>query len=78
MFVPPDDGLRYSRNMSRLTEYTKNNLYIKLVFLYMITHNKFGNCNLWDTDCVKGQLVSYIARQQSGIDFKGRNVQSSA
>jgi hypothetical protein len=34
--VPPDDGPRYARNMYRLTEYTKNKLYIKLVFLYTI------------------------------------------
>ena len=32
--VPPDDGLRYARNMRRLTKYTKNELCIKLVFLY--------------------------------------------
>ena len=34
--VPPDDGLRYARNMLRLTKYTENKLCIKLVFLYMI------------------------------------------
>ena len=34
--VPPDDGPRYARNMKRLTKYTKNNLSIKLIFLYTI------------------------------------------
>jgi len=33
-FVPPYDWRRYARNMYRLTKYTKNNLRIKLVFLY--------------------------------------------
>ena len=37
MAEPPDDGRRYARNMQRLTKYTKNNLCIELVFLYMIT-----------------------------------------
>ena len=32
--VPPDDGPRYARNMQSLTEYTKDNLCIKLVFVY--------------------------------------------
>ena len=32
--VPPDDGPRYPRNMSRLMKYSKNKLCIKLVFLY--------------------------------------------
>ena len=32
--VPPDDGLRYARNMKRLTKYTKNKLCIKLFFLH--------------------------------------------
>jgi hypothetical protein len=30
--VPPDYGLRYARNMYRLTKYTKSKLCIKLVF----------------------------------------------
>ena len=34
--VPPDDGPRYSRNMYRLTKYTKNKLCIKLAFRYII------------------------------------------
>ena len=34
--VTPDGGPRYTRNMKRLTKYTKNKLYIKLVFLYTI------------------------------------------
>ena len=34
--VPPDDGPRYVRNMYRLTKYTKNKLFIKFVFLYII------------------------------------------
>ena len=32
--VSPNDGPRYTRNMNRLTKYTKNKLCIKLVFLY--------------------------------------------
>jgi hypothetical protein len=32
MVVTPDEGPRYARNMYRLTKYTKNKLYIKLVF----------------------------------------------
>jgi hypothetical protein len=35
--APPDDGLRYARNMWSLTEYTKNNLCIKFGFLCTIT-----------------------------------------
>jgi len=31
--APPDDGSRYARNMYSLTKYTKNKLFIKLVFL---------------------------------------------
>ena len=31
--VPPDDGLRYSRNVQRLTKYAKNKLFNKLGFL---------------------------------------------
>ena len=34
--VPPDDGLRYARNMQRLTKYTKNKLFIKLASLCTI------------------------------------------
>ena len=37
MVVPPGDGPRYARNIERLTKYTKNKLYIKLVFLYTST-----------------------------------------
>ena len=32
--VPPDDGPRYTRNMQRLTKYSKNKQCINLVFLY--------------------------------------------
>jgi hypothetical protein len=32
--VPPDDGHRYAPNMKRLTKYTKNRLYIKVMRLY--------------------------------------------
>ena len=35
-FAPPDDGLRYARNMQRLKKYFENNLCIKQVFLYTI------------------------------------------
>ena len=34
MVVPPNDGPRYTRNMYKLTKYTKNKLCTKLVFLY--------------------------------------------
>ena len=36
MFVPPDNGPTYDRNMWRLTKYTKNKFCIKFVFLYTI------------------------------------------
>ena len=36
--LPPDDGLRYARNMQRLTKYTQNKLYIKLVFCTQCTN----------------------------------------
>jgi len=36
MVVTPDDGPRYTRNMLRLTKYTKIKLFIKSVFLYTI------------------------------------------
>jgi len=39
--VPPDDGHRYARYMSRLTKYTKNKLCIRLVFLYT-TRRKYS------------------------------------
>jgi hypothetical protein len=35
--VPPDDGLRFARNVQRLAKYTKNKLCIKLDFLYTST-----------------------------------------
>ena len=35
--VPPDDRPRYTRNMQRLTKYTKNKLCVKLIFLYTIS-----------------------------------------
>ena len=34
--APPYDELRYTRNMYRLTKYTKNKLCKKVVFLYTI------------------------------------------
>ena len=40
--VPPDDGSRYARNMQRLMKYTKNQLCVKLVFLY--TGNSYFHC----------------------------------
>jgi len=33
----PDDGPKYARNMSRLTNYTKNKLCIVLGFIYAMT-----------------------------------------
>jgi len=42
--VPPDDGLRYARNMLRLTKYTKNKLCIKLAFLYIFVTKSSGEC----------------------------------
>jgi hypothetical protein len=43
--VPPDDGPRYARNMKSLTKYTKNKLYIKLVFLCTIIFEMHGQQN---------------------------------
>jgi hypothetical protein len=44
--VTPDGGPRYTRNMKRLTKYTKNKLCIKLVSLYTI---KDFNCEVWNS-----------------------------
>ena len=62
--VPPDDGPRYARNMQRLTKYTKNQLCIKLVFIYTRTHdsreNKFWpNVNLLHRQAGVVQCVLY-------------------
>jgi len=47
MAVPPD-GPRYTRNMYRLTNYTKNKLCISLVFLYTIKMDlKEAGCGIW-------------------------------
>jgi len=42
MVVHPDDGPRYARNMYRLTKYTKNKFYIKLVFLYTVASTTYS------------------------------------
>jgi hypothetical protein len=52
--VPPNDGSRYTRNVYRLTKYTKKMLCIKLVFLYTNTtllyfNNDDGVAILWST-----------------------------
>jgi len=43
MVVPHDDGHRYARNKHRLTKYTKNELCIKLVFIYTIISRRTVN-----------------------------------
>ena len=60
--VPPDDGPRYARNMYRLTKYTMNKLYIKLVFLYTVASTTYpvasiGICKLSKTNVlIKSEL----------------------
>jgi hypothetical protein len=51
--VPPDDGLRYARNMYSLTKNTKNKLYIKLVFLYKVIELCFKKMILIKVSCWK-------------------------
>ena len=50
--VPPDDGPRYARNMYRLAKCAKNNLRIKLVFLYTIIRlvKKLAVFFLWNSN----------------------------
>jgi hypothetical protein len=55
--VPHDDGPRYTRNMQRLTKYTKNKLCMKLVFLYTITVLVATKVNFGGFNCRQTQLV---------------------
>ena len=58
--VPSDDGLRCARNVQRLTEYAKDKLCIKLVFLYT-TH-----CDIL---IVKNALVKVRATSRRSAQF---------
>jgi hypothetical protein len=64
MVVPPDDGPRYTRNMERLTKYTKNKLCIKLVFLYVILQY-VGN-NLPDYVTLHHRKFEYLQTLEYG------------
>jgi hypothetical protein len=68
---PPDVGLRYARNMYRLTKYTKKKLRTKMVFLYtVILKNYFNNqLNAQFLYSIRICMLRYNLRHVSSINM---------